>query len=199
MIKRTADMRRIILLVCMWILMISCSENSIDKILDRAENIVVSYPDSALMLLDSIINPYLPTKEQQAQRTILTLYARDLMDKDISKDTMIIYARDYLEKANNPKYLALAEYYLGRICQAQGRNDQALQFYLNAETNAGKTDNSDIKSLIVSNIGQQYCNRRKYNEAIEYFKSALEYFNKSKDNYKRKIAVLNKINVPERR
>jgi tetratricopeptide (TPR) repeat protein len=143
------------------------------------------------MLLDSIKKPYSLTHEQEARHTILRLYAKDLTGRDISRDTMIILTRDYLKKTGNPKYLAFAEYYLGRIYQAQGRNEQALQFYLNAETNAEKTDNDDIKGLIHSGIGQFYYGQLAINDAINSFKSALMYFSFSKENHSRQVAVLN--------
>jgi tetratricopeptide (TPR) repeat protein len=106
---------------------------------------------------------------------------------------MIILTRDYLKKTGNPKYLAFAEYCLGRIYQAQGMNDQALPLYLNAKTIAEDSDDNDIKGLIHSYIGQLYYNQRKYDDAAGCFKAALKYFNGSKDNYKRKMAAFNDI------
>jgi tetratricopeptide (TPR) repeat protein len=191
----TTDMRRIIkeiTFICVCILTVSCGRNDVDKTLDCVENIVISKPDSALMLLDSIKNPYKLTNLQRARCAILALYAKDLTGADISPDTTIIDARNYLTTVNNPKYLAFAEYYLGRIYQAHGRNDQALKFYLDAKTNAGRLDNhGDIKGLIWYYIGEQYYMQRKYDNAIDNFKPALKYFDKSQGNYKRKIAVLN--------
>jgi tetratricopeptide (TPR) repeat protein len=174
------------------ILTVSCGEDNINKILDYAENIVVSRPDSALILLDSIKNP-IKVPEQQVRHILLTSYAKDLSGKDISADIMIFHAKDYLETINNPKYLALAEYYMGRIYQAQGKNDMALQLYLKAQTTAESSNDNDIKGLIRSYIGQQYYIQRKYSEAIDNFKFALEYFNKSENNYRRAVSVLNKL------
>jgi tetratricopeptide (TPR) repeat protein len=64
---------------------------------------------------------------------------------------------------------------------------------LDAKANAEHSDDDDIKGLIYSYIGQQYYMQRKYENAIGNFKLALEHFNKSQENYKRKIAVLNNI------
>jgi tetratricopeptide (TPR) repeat protein/DNA-binding CsgD family transcriptional regulator len=171
--------------------MVSCGENRIDKTLDYVENIVVSYPDSALMLLDSIKNPYKLTNLQRVRHTILTLYAKDLTEADISKDTMIVYTRNFLKTTDNPMYLAFAEYYLGRMYQVQGRSEQALKLYLDAKANTEHSDDDNIKGLIYSCIGQQYYVQRKYENAIGNFKLALEHFNKSQENHKRKMAVLN--------
>jgi tetratricopeptide (TPR) repeat protein len=65
--------------------------------------------------------------------------------------------------------LALSEYYPGRIYQAQGKNEQALQFYLEAEANAEKTSDYDIKGLINSCIGKQYYYQQEWDNAITNF------------------------------
>jgi tetratricopeptide (TPR) repeat protein len=172
--------------------LVACGENSINKTLDCVENIVVQQPDSALILLDSIKHP-IKAEEQQARYILLTLYAKDLSGKDISNDSTIIYVRNYLKTTTNPKYLALSEYYLGRIYQAQGKNEQALQFYLEAKANAENTNDYDIKGLISSYIGQQYYSQRKYDNAIANFNLALKYFSKLKENSKRQISTINYI------
>jgi tetratricopeptide (TPR) repeat protein len=169
----------------------ACNIDNIDRILDTAENIVENQPDSALMRLGSIKPPTVKTPEQQVRHILLTLYAKDLSDEDISNDSTVIHVIDYLKREDNPKYLAFAEYYLGRIFQAQGRNEQALKLYLNAKTNADKTNEDNIKGLIQFYIGQQYYNQQKHDDAIGYFESALGYFSKSKSNHKRIIGVLN--------
>jgi tetratricopeptide (TPR) repeat protein len=188
--RKTMDMRwmiKNILFISACILTFSCGRNNIDKTLDYVENIVTSQPDSALALLDSIKNPYSMTKYQYARHAVLSLYAKDLTDEDISNDTVIIYARDYLKTAGNSKYLAFAEYYLGRIYQANDRNEQALQYYLDAQTNAEHLDNdNDIKGLINFYIGQLHYNKSKLDHAIDYFKLSLECFNRCQD-YKRAI------------
>jgi hypothetical protein len=125
-------------------LAVSCGDDNIDTTLDRVESIVVRQPDSALILLDSIKNPYNLTNFQRARHTILTLYAKDLSFKDIALDTMIFQTIDYLKTANNPKYLAFAEYYLGRIYQSRGKNEQAMQLYMSAKTIAENSGDDNI-------------------------------------------------------
>jgi tetratricopeptide (TPR) repeat protein len=104
---------------------------------------------------------------------------------------MIVYARDFLKTEDNPKYLAFAEYCLGRIYQVQGKNEQALNLYLDAKSNAESSDNDDIKCVIRCHIGYLYYMQRQYEYAIDNFKQALVYYNKSQGNNKRKINILN--------
>jgi tetratricopeptide (TPR) repeat protein len=171
----------------------ACNIDNIDRILDTAENIVDNKPDSALMRLGSIKPSTVKTPEQQVRHILLTLYAKDLSDEDISNDSTVIHVIDYLKKVDNLKYLAFAEYYLGRIYQAQGKDEQAMELYLIAKTKADKMNEENIKGLICSHIGQQYYNQRKHDDAIGYFESALGYFSKSKSNHKRIMATFNNI------
>jgi tetratricopeptide (TPR) repeat protein len=186
-------MRRIIkeiTFICVCILTVSCGRNDIDKTLDYVEDIVISKPDSALMLLDSITrNPFKLTNFQRARCIILTLSAKDLTGADISSDTTIIYVIDYLKTAGNSRYLAFAEYYLGRMYQAHGRNEQAMQFYLDAKSNAENSNDNDIKGLIYFYIGQLHYNKLEFDHASKNFKLALEHFNHCRD-YKRAIPVI---------
>jgi hypothetical protein len=137
------------------LIIVACGDSYINKTFDHVENIVARQPDNALILLDSIKNP-LKSMAQQAQYAILTTYAKDLTEDDISKDNAIIYVIDYLETTNNPKYLAFAKYYLGRIYQAHGNNEKTLELYLNAKGIAENSKYDNLNELIASYIGQQY-------------------------------------------
>jgi tetratricopeptide (TPR) repeat protein len=172
--------------------MISCGDGNHEKTLEQVENIVVSNPDSALILLESINDPYKLKGKQFARHVILSLYAKDLNGQDILPDTVIFQTKFHLEKINNSKYLALVEYYIGRIYQAQGDGKQAIQYYLSARKNAELSGDDNIKGLILSYIGYFYSfNEKKSEEAVNCLKSALECFGKSPDNYRRKMSVLN--------
>jgi lipoprotein NlpI len=111
---------------------VSCGGDSIDELLDNAENIIVQKPDAALKMLDSIKNT-IKSQEQQVRYNLLALYVKDLNDEDISNDKTIDHVIEYLDKTNNLKHRAFAEYYRGRIHQAQGKNEKAMGFYLSAE------------------------------------------------------------------
>jgi tetratricopeptide (TPR) repeat protein len=100
---------------------------------------------------------------------------------------------EHLEKVSNSKYMALAEYYMGRVYQAQGNLEQAMIFYMKAWISAKKSDDDNIKGLICSYIAQQYFNNKDYDNAIDKLKSSFEYFNRSQENYTRKMTVLNNI------
>jgi tetratricopeptide (TPR) repeat protein len=179
------------LFACACMMMITCGKNNTDKVLDRVENIIFSWPDSAKKLLDSIANPFGRTHYQNARRVLFTLYVNDFSDEDITRDTIIVWAKNYLKITGDTKYLALAEYCTGRVYQEQGNNEQAMLSYSRAKTNIKDSDNDCVKGLIHFRIGYQYYIRGEHDDAINDFKAALEYFKKLHENHKRKIAVLN--------
>jgi hypothetical protein len=59
-----------ILFTCACVLAVSCGENSIDRLLEHVENIIVQQPDDALKLLDSVKGK-IKSEEQQVRCNLL--------------------------------------------------------------------------------------------------------------------------------
>lgn len=72
---------------CLWMILIisSCRRNSTDarEILTKLEQIVEQKPDSVLLILDSIIDPYILNKEDNNKFLLLQIQAKDKSYKDI--------------------------------------------------------------------------------------------------------------------
>jgi tetratricopeptide (TPR) repeat protein len=157
----------------------------------EVENLVEQQPDSALNLLDAIQNPYVLNKEGKARYYLLLVQAKDKVFEDISHDTLIFQSKNYYQKKKDMKYLALAEFYSGRVYQSQGESEKAMQAYLEAETTAAATNDDNLSGLITYYIGDIYYNQLSYDEAIDKFKQARQYFSRSAGNYKREIQTFN--------
>ena len=70
---------------------ISCNyEGKTGKLLTAAETRVAQHPDSALILLDSISNPYRLNNKEQNTYWLLRIQAKDKLYKDITCDTIIL-------------------------------------------------------------------------------------------------------------
>lgn len=87
---------------CLWMILIisSCRRNSTDarEILTKLEQIVEQKPDSVLLILDSIIDPYILNKEDNNKFLLLQIQAKDKSYKDISSDTLLFQVKDYYLK-----------------------------------------------------------------------------------------------------
>jgi len=157
-------------------------------IFDKIENMVEQYPDSALMLLDSIRNPYELNKAQYSKYILLLVQAKDKDYKDIAGDTLIFRAKDYFQEKNDLKHLALAEFYSGKVLQVQGKSDEAMKTYLEAKKTAKKTNNIHLCGLIEFFIGDLNYDHDLYNEAIIHYKNSVIDFSHLEDKYKNQIA-----------
>jgi ATP/maltotriose-dependent transcriptional regulator MalT len=172
---------------------VSCNKKT-DRLLEKIENIVEQQPDSALILLDSVGNHYSLTDKQEAKYALFLVRAKDCAYRDIAKDSLIFGAKDYFKKKNEVRYQVLAEFYSGRVFQAQGRYDTAMAAYLEAEKSSANSNDSELKDRINYFIGEIYYHRSEFDKAIERFKLSLKYFGQSpdkQDSYRTETAVFN--------
>jgi len=167
----------------------SCSIQQGEKdILSQAERIVEQQPDSALRILQLVLFPENFDKSRFNKYNLLLLEAKDKCLKDISSDTIIFTVKDYyLQKKDYPN-AAMAAYYCGRLWHERDNMSEAVKAYMEAEKLADKTDNSNLKGLIQSNLGILHKEHSSYDTAIEFAKNAVGWYNKAK-NYKNEISV----------
>ncbi|MCL1937971.1 MAG: LuxR C-terminal-related transcriptional regulator [Candidatus Azobacteroides sp.] len=159
----------------------------------EAENFVNQYPDSALILLNSIPYPSKLNKKRYARYLLLLVEAKDKADKDISSDTLIFTSINYFQSKNDYDRQAKAEFYCGRVYHSQKEYKKGEEAYLRAEKAAQKTDDNDLKGLIQYFFGSLYYDQRQYLEAIPKFERAQKYFIQSPHNYKWEISTCNLI------
>jgi ATP/maltotriose-dependent transcriptional regulator MalT len=170
----------------------SCDESkNVRKILDEVEHLVEQSPDSALILLDSILCPQELKRKQYARYLLLLVEAKDKAYKDISTDTLIFLSGNYFQNSDDWNRRAKAEFYCGRVYHSQKEYDKATTAYLEAERISQKTDDNNLKGLIQYFAGKLYYDQWQYFDAIPKFKRAQEYFSQSPDNYRREIWTWN--------
>ncbi|MDR2947627.1 MAG: tetratricopeptide repeat protein [Prevotella sp.] len=172
---------------------VSCKKTgNADRVLTTVENIVEQYPDSALILLDSISNSNnLSDKEENLYR-LLQIQAKDKTYKDITSDTVIFQVRDYYKEKNDAEYLALASFYCGRVLQYQQKDTLAINEYLQAGIYAERTEDNMLKGLIESSMGAIFSSELVEAEAIKHFMKASHYFHRAKHT-KNEIITYNQI------
>ncbi len=171
------------------ILLASCKRHSnyAATLFDQVETLVEQYPDSALALLDSIPNPYELNDEQFARYLLCSLQAKTKAGKDISSDMLIFRVRDYYQKKNQQKKRVMAEFYCGRVLQSQGKQEEAVQAFLETRELADKIKDVYWSGMADFYIG--YLNYKQYlcKEARPYFKSACQKMSTIKGKYKNEI------------
>ncbi|MDR1162111.1 MAG: hypothetical protein LBK45_07200, partial [Tannerellaceae bacterium] len=150
----------------------------------RVEKQMETYPDSALVLLDSILSPEKMSRAHYAEYCLLLTEARDknycLFKSDSTSDSLIRTAVAYFEGVKGHRKLPKAYYYMGRVHQEQKEIPYALEYYLKAESAAG--DDARLASRIYNSMGSIYTQLHLYDDAMLAYKRSEHYLYDSKDS-----------------
>ena len=116
----------VILTILITFAICGCNENrDVREIFYRAEQLMDTYPDSALLLLQDVESRNLVTKEGKARHALLLSQAYDKNYIDLTSDSLINVAVEYYADSNDKERYFTSLYYLARV--QYNRND-----YVNA-------------------------------------------------------------------
>ena len=166
------------------IYLLSCTSLSTPEPLPelvRAESLMYDHPDSALILLDSMVPPSEPY--QNALWSLLVVQARDKNYIKHTSDSLINVAYDYFIRRDDPHRRALVLNYEGVVNESLGEIEKATEFYLRAGDEVQKTEDYDLGNLIYSNLGMVYTYRNLNEEGLKAFQKAKELAELSSNNY----------------
>lgn len=119
--------------------------------MDKAESLMVSKPDSALMILDSITPEMLLGKRVKARYALLKSMALDKNYIDTTTFDVLQPAIDYFLKKGSADEKLRTYYYQGRIYQNRQNPDSAMQSFMRGrEYGAQATDTMTLANLLVA-------------------------------------------------
>lgn len=172
---------------------VSCKENNSNVIerLTIAERIVEQNPDSALSILDSIIDLYSLNDRDYNKFLLLQIQAKDKAYKDISSDTIIFQIKDYYIKQNNIEKAALASFYCGRLLQENKKYKDAVTSFQETIEYCSKTKDYNLLGLAQSSIGRALLKQYLKDEAIFNLKKSADNFKLANNNRNEIIAYNN--------
>ena len=104
--------------------------SSVDEKMDLADSLMMSKPDSALMVLEGIPASDVKGKERSARYALLKSMALDKNYIDTTTFDVLQPAIDYYVKHGSPDEQLRTYYYQGRIYQNQGDDDSAMQSFM---------------------------------------------------------------------
>lgn len=162
--------------------MLSCSDDTaVMEELNRAEAVMEEYPDSALVLLDSLDRNRLTTREARARHSLLYSQALDKNWIELTSDSVISPAVKYYKKHGSPDYRLKTQYYLGCIFRNAGDREEAMEHFVEAERYVDRA--TDWQA-----VGRLYSAKRTiYFDIYDFEKSyrdallSAEYYSKSGD------------------
>ena len=159
---------------------IGCRDES-DAIylIDRAESLLKSDPDSSLILLDSIAVPDNLSDKLLARWCMLSGKVADTLYTDLPYVQQLLRAQAYYEDHGTKQEQAKIGLYLGRSYVEDKENEKAMKVYLQALDIALRCEDYNQAGYICSYMGDLYdfegnylLGKDKYKEAESYFRKA---------------------------
>lgn len=145
--------------------------------LEKAENIIDTYPDSALHILEEPIFSDIRNRKEKALHSLLYSKALDKNYIDICSDSIIRPAADYYSKYGNNLRRAQSLYYLGTTFYNANDIKNAAENYLKAKEAADKTDEHYLKGQICNILGLIYYRQDLFIEAAALYEESGKHFN----------------------
>ncbi len=149
---------KIILYAAILLALCGCRQRSDSmKLLDMAEGIMETAPDSALALLDGMDMAARGTEAEKARYALLRSMALDKNYIDVTDFAILQPAVDYYIENGSPDQRLRTYYYQGRIFQNMHDNDDAMNSFAKAlDAATGCKDSLTIVRALVAMAGLRY-------------------------------------------
>ena len=154
-------------------------ESDATYLIDRAESLLKSDPDSSLILLDSIAVPDNLSDKLLVRWCMLYGRVADTLYTDLPYIQQLLRAQAYYEDHGTKQEQAKIGLYLGRSYVEDKENEKAMKVYLQALDIALRCEDYNQAGYICSYMGDLYdfegdylLGKDKYKEAESYFRKA---------------------------
>lgn len=169
-------------LLCLY-LFVSCTYNKhVEPLLEEAESLVQSSPDSAYRLLAALpVDSGGWSCGQVARYGLLLARATDKCMKPLlSCDSLLDVALEYY--ADNTPHRAMALLYKGRLEKEMGQQEEATRMFQEAWTILkDKSGEAEMKRLVLSSLGNQYFDVGSFDLALPLYRKLYQYSLTDKD------------------
>ena len=175
---------RLIAAVVSVVVFSSCGNKEAGRIMDSAEGVMWTRPDSALTVLESIDTLSLKTKAQRARYSLLYTMALCRNHFTIQDLCVIKPAASYYERHGSNDDRMKMCFYLGMAQYDTGDPESAIASYIRAKEYSSRSDNMMFRGIISSSISDVYLWNHNNSESISYCKEACDYFAQAKDSFR---------------
>ena len=155
------------LILAIVLLTTACSDQRYVAMLNHAEALMDSLPDTSLALLDSVNSSRLVGADN-ARYALLRSQALDKNYIDVTNDSLINIAVDYYAHSGNDHYKMLAYYYHARVKYNAGDFAQSIVSLLKAESVATDLDDYYWIGRTCEQIANIYDINNHHTEAVMY-------------------------------
>ena len=159
------------------VLLCSCSSSrDVERMLDKAEELMVERPDSSLVVLEGIDITTVASRGTKARYALLLTQAKDKNYIDETDATLIEDAVEYYEESDNVRYKFMSYYYQGRIYSNGGNNTKAMLSYTKAEELVSNIDDNYAVALLYAHIGMLHDEIYDYEKSLHAFQEAYHHY-----------------------
>ncbi len=172
----------------------SCSDNRGHKVLDKAESLMESHPDSAFHILGKVDKTLFGSRAEQARYALLMSMALDKNYIDTTTFDVLQPAIDYYIERGNANEKLRTYYYQGRIFQNQGDLDNALNSFVKGiDISPDSNDSLTIARVFVAQ-GNIYNALYDFDSYAESYLHAAEIYKKASMKEHEFDCLLNALN-----
>ena len=173
-------MRKLITVLIVTLAAISCGKiKDAHNTLNDIETFINERPDSALTILDSFDTSLLDNKSVWAHHSLLHAQAKDKCYIDETDDSLMTQVVNYYEWKRDKEKLFKAYYYLGRIQYNAGNYTESIISYIRAEELIDFLADDFSKGLLYAQLGMLHMKYYDYQNSLDCFDMAQEYYQKS--------------------
>lgn len=160
----------IILGAILAVISFSCTSREVKEKLAVSEEIIMSQPDSALTLIESIDPKQLHTNKDEALYGLLYTMALDKTHQLITNDTIIDFSVEYFRNNSDENHLTEALYYQGRAKFHNKKFPEALLSFLQAVEEAEKNKDPFYIGMACRGISDIYSDSMNGGDELAYAK-----------------------------
>lgn len=172
----------------------SCASKEVTQALSRADELMWTKPDSALVILKSLDTTALHGKSQKARYSLLYSMALDRNYVETTDVRIIMPAVKYYERHGSQDDRLKALFYFGRMQVNAGEYDKAVVTLSRALEYSDEVSDMRMLGFAYSEIAYSYSQTKNFSESRQYYSKAESFFNKAGEHRYSCMMVLDKAN-----
>ena len=173
-------MKQYIKIIILALCVASCSQHSNQwETLAQIESFIEERPDSALAILQEMDAHKLSSNEEKAKHALLRSMALDKNVIDKTDFEILQPAIDYYENNGSPTDKLRTLYYQGRIYQNQGRNNLAMESFVEGLHKGEASEDLLTKARLLFTQARLYNSLFEWDKAADAYSKSGEYFKTS--------------------
>lgn len=157
----------------------ACRPAADERLLDRAEELLVEHPDSALRLVEKIVVKPSDGEGFRTRYNLMLMRCRDKAEGLLPSDSLLEATLNYYEQHDTRRNLveyAYALYYAGRVAERQGDFSQALAHLLDADRALSSTYDTSLRGDVLMEMARLYRRQRYVQLSSIHFEKAARCF-----------------------